>query len=256
MIRIAVICIIACLCLSANAQIKIVPREKLEAASSPQLSDNAAFLRFETTNIKAEPMNEDDGIVSYSYPFQNMSTDTLRLTRLVSTCSCVMAGCLVQEVPPGGKSEVIVRYNPKGHPGRFERKVFAYLDNEVKPVAILSLVVDVERGKNLSGMFPVAMGNIRLRRNEVTIQYGIKSIERCTFVNVSGSPLVVEFEKAMLPQCLSCVAEPHTLAAGEEGEIVITYDPSKGGEREKMPVILKGMGVQPSQSKITVILKK
>jgi hypothetical protein len=59
-----------------------------------------------------------------------------------------------------------------------------------------------------------------------------------------------------MPACLGFITEPETVGAGEEGEIVISYDPLKGGERERMPVILKGMGVPPSQSKITVIIKK
>ncbi len=254
--RIAYICIMACLCLSVNAQIKIVPREKLEAMSSPRLSDNAAFLHFETTYIKADPMDEDDGIRTFVYPFENKGRDTLKVTRFVSTCSCASASIQNQEVLPGQKSEVTVRYNPKGHPGRFERRIFVYTGTDTAPSAILRLAVDVERGTDLSGFYPVAMGNIRLRREEVFVTEGVRTIERCTFINVSGRPLKLECDKALLPPCLSFAAEPETVAAGKEGEIVITYDPSKGGARESMPVVLKGMGVPPSQSKINVILKK
>lgn len=245
-----------CLCLSVQAQIKIVPREKLEATASPRLSENSAFLHFETTYIKADPMGEDDGIATFVYPFENKGQDTLNISRLVSTCSCASASLQGQVISPGQKSEIIVRYNPKGHPGRFERRVFVYIGTDTTPSAILRLAVDVERGADLSGLYPVAMGNIRLRRNQVTVTKGVKAIERCTFINVSGRPLKLECDKALMPACLSFTTEPETVAGGEEGEIVITYDPSKGGEREKMPVILKGMGVPPGQSKITVIIKK
>lgn len=245
-----------CLCLSVQAQIKIVPREKLEAMSSPRLSENSAFLHFETTYIKADPMGEDDGIMTYVYPFENKGQDTLEISRLVSTCSCASASIHTAKVAPGQKSEIIVRYNPKGHPGRFERRVFVYIGTDSAPSAILRLAVDVERGADLSGLYPVAMGNIRLRRNEITVTKGLKTIERCTFINVSGRPLKLECDKALMPACLGFITEPETVGAGEEGEIVISYDPLKGGERERMPVILKGMGVPPSQSKITVIIKK
>lgn len=247
---------LSCLCLALEAQIKIVPREKLEAMSSPRLSDAASVLHFETNYLKADPMSEDDGVQIYRFPFENRGADTVRIARLVVTCSCVMASCDKKYVLPGEKSEIVVRYDPKGHPGRFERKIFVYTGAGDVPTAVLRLSVEVERGTDMAGLYPIAMGNIRLRRDEITVVKGTRSVERCTFVNVSGSPLKVEAEKALLPPCLTFKAEPETVAGGEEGEIVITYDPSKGGERDKMTVILKGMGVPPSQSKITVALKK
>lgn len=250
--RLGLILVAFSLCLCAQAQIKIVPREKLEAVNNPRLSLDAASLKFETTFIEAEPMREDDGIKTYVYPFTNIGKDTLQIKRLVSTCSCASAVCSASRLLPGESSEVIVRYNPKGHPGTFERKVFLYTEDSPSPTAILRLAVSVDRGADLAGAFPVGMGNIRLRTKEVNVERDRRLVQRCVFVNVSDKPLKLEYEKAMLPQCLSVKVEPEIVAGGEEGEIVITYDPSKGGVRDRMPVILKGLGIPPTQSTITV----
>ena len=153
-------------------------------------------------------------------------------------------------------SEIILKYNPKGHPGRFERKAFVYVGEEDAPAAILRLSVSVERGADYSGMFPISMGNIRMRCSEVRLKRGVKAVERCAFVNVSDKALRLECEKAMLPACVTFMAEPEVVAPGEEGRIVISYDPSKGGERNRVPVIVKGLGVPPSQSTITVIMNE
>ena len=244
-----------CLCMCAQAQIKIVPREKLEAVNNPRLSLDAASLKFETMYIEAEPMGEDDGIKTFVYPFENIGKDTIQIKRLVSTCSCASAICPVTRLLPGESSEVTVRYNPKGHPGTFERKVFLYTDDTPSPAAILRLAVKVDRGADLSGMFPVGMGNIRVRTKTLSVEKGSKAVQRCVFVNVSDKPLKMECEKAMLPPCLSFRTEPEIVAGGEEGEIVISYDPSKGGARDRMPVILKGLGVPPTQSTITVMAR-
>ena len=250
--RFGLILVAFSLCLCAQAQIKIVPREKLEAVNNPRLSLDAASLKFETTFIEAEPMREDDGIKTFVYPFTNVGKDTLQIKRLVSTCSCASAVCPASRLLPGESSEVIVRYNPKGHPGTFERKVFLYTEDSPSPTAILRLAVSVDRGADLAGAFPVGMGNIRLRTKEVYVERDRRLVQRCVFVNVSDKPLKLEYEKAMLPQCLSVKVEPEIVAGGEEGEIVITYDPSKGGVRDRMPVILKGLGIPPTQSTITV----
>ena len=43
---------------------------------------------------------------------------------------------------------------------------------------------------------------------------------------------------------------------GESGEIVVTYDPSRGDGKSRMTVMIKGLGVSPSQSSIVVMLNE
>ena len=252
---IGLIFMLMCLYLDAEAQIRIVPREKLSSITDPTLSETSASLRFDATRIEAEPMTEDDGIQNFTYSFENLGKDTLTVGRLVSSCTCISAACSRKTVAPGETSDVVVRYNPKGHPGKFERRIFVYMEGDMAPAAILRLAVRVENGKDMSGLYPVSMGKIRLRRNEVNITKGVKTVERCPFVNVSDMPFNVECECAMLPGCLSFRAEPEIVVAGGEGELVITYDPSVGGEKEQMIVLLKGLGVPPSQAAVVVKMK-
>ena len=249
------ITVLMCLGLSAQAQMLIVPREKLDAVNNPRLSEKSASFRFETLTITAEPMGEDDGVQTFAYPFENVGGDTLKIARLVTTCSCAAATCPKMTLAPGETSEISVRYNPKGHPGRFERKVFVYAEGEDSPAAVLKLAVNVERGADMSGHFPVSMGNIRVRRNEVTFVKGTKAIEACAFINVGDKPLTLQPESALMPVCLGFRTEPETVAPGQEGRILIDYDPAKGGERPRMPVMIKGLGVPPTQAAITVFMK-
>jgi hypothetical protein len=254
--RLGLICLLMCFWYCADAQIQTISREKLESVNTPLLSSDAKALKFELTRINAETMNEEDGVQTFVYPFENIGKDTILIKRIVSTCSCATALCEKKTVAPGDKSEIVVRYNPKGHPGRFERKVFVYTDDMQSPSAILRLSVEVERGKGYEGLYPISMGAIRVRRNEILVKRGVQAVEKCVFVNVSDGPLRLLCEKAMLPSCLTFKVEPEVVNAGKEGEIIITYDPAKGGVRDRMPVILKGLGVPPSQSTINVIIKE
>ena len=108
---------------TAQAQIVIVPREKLEAMNHPKVTAASLAMKFQTTNIKADPMGEDDGIKTFVYPFTNVGEDTLKIRRMVSGCSCMTAVCQKMSLAPGDSTAIVVKYNPKGHPGRFERKV-------------------------------------------------------------------------------------------------------------------------------------
>jgi hypothetical protein len=148
-----------------------------------------------------------------------------------------------------------VTYNPKGHPGKFERKIFVYTQDGNAPAAVLRLSVEVATGADLSQEWPVQMGGIRLRRSEVAFSAGAKGVEQLRFINLSGRPLALQCEENFLPECLSFRTEPEVVEDGAEGVIVISYDPSLPGVRDSMNVILKGLGLPPTKSSITVRIK-
>ena len=237
----------------AKAQMKILPREKIDNVANPRLSPDSAALKFETRHIVAEPINEDDAPSTYIFRFENVGQRTLNVDRLVSTCSCASASIDKKEVKPGERAEITVRCNPKGHPGRFERRIFVYTSGEGDPAAVLKLTVNVENGKDLSGVWPVQMGPIRLRRSSVEFVQGQNAVEKLRFINLSGKPLKLQCEETFLPDCLDFTAD--MVEDGQEGEIVISYDPSKPGAREQMKVILKDLGLPPTKATITVNIK-
>lgn len=250
---ISIISIWALAAMMASAQMRIISREKVDEVSNPTLSSDSASLVFDTTNVTAEPMNEDDAPKNFVYTFKNTGKETIEILRLVSTCSCATATCSVKSVAPGASAKINVRYNPKGHPGRFERKVFVYTQDGNNPAAILKLSVDVSNGSDYSTLWPVQMGGIRMRTTEVTFTQGKKAVETINFINLSGKSLKLECETMFLPACLSFSSE--LVENGKEGVMQITYDPTKPGARESLKLILKGLGLPPSQSSITIRIK-
>ncbi len=241
--------------MTADAQLRMVSKEKLQEVANPALSADSASLSFEQKHIIAEPMNEDDAPKTFVYGFTNISREPVAIKRLVSTCSCASAVCQVKEVAPGASAEISVIYNPKGHPGRFERKIFVYTQDGNAPAAVLRLSVEVATGADLSQEWPVQMGGIRLRRSEVVFSASAKGVEQLRFINLSGRPLALQCEENFLPGCLSFRTEPAVVEDGAEGVIVISYDPSLPGARDSMNVILKGLGLPPTKSSITVRIK-
>ena len=241
--------------MTADAQLRMVSREKLQEVANPALSADSASLSFEQKHIIAEPMNEDEVPKTFVYRFTNIGKETVAIKRLVSTCSCASAVCSVMEVAPGASAEISVRYNPKGHPGKFERKIFVYTQDGNAPAAVLKLSVEVATGADLSQEWPVQMGSIRLRRSEVAFSAGAKGVEQLRFINLSGRPLTLQCEESFLPECLSLRTEPEVVEDGAEGVIVISYAPSLPGARESVNLILKGLGLPPTKSSITVRIK-
>jgi hypothetical protein len=238
--------------MTAAAQLRMVSKEKLEQVSDPRHSADSAFLAFDTRHIVAEPMNEDDAPKTFVYRFTNIGESALQIKRLVSSCSCAAAVCTVREVAPGASAEISVRYNPAGHPGKFERKVFVYTQDGNDPSAVLKLSVDVSAGADLSGEWPVQMGSIRFRRSEVTFKAGEKAVETLRFINAGDRPVALDVDRDFLPACLSVSFDQEPVEPGEKGLIRIAFDPATSGARETMKVILKGLGLPPTRSTLTV----
>lgn len=235
---------------SASAQLKLVSKEKLKSVNAPELSKDSASLSFATRYIVAERMSEDDAPKTFTYEFTNVGRTKIEIKRLVSTCSCVNAICLDRIVSPGEKSTINVTYNPKGHPGKFERKIFVYTQDGDVPAAVLRLSVDVENGMDISGLYPLSMGKIRLRRTSVRFKKGEDAVEKLRFINVSGRVLRFDCDRAFLPECIKFYAPPTRPL--EEAEMLVRYDSSKPEAREKFTIFLNELGVPPSQSSLTV----
>ena len=236
--------------MSASAQMRIISREKVQAVSNPSLSADSASLAFETRHIVAEPMTEDDAPMTFIYRFDNKGDKVVEILRLVSTCSCASATCSVKKVAPGSSAEISVKYYPKGHPGKFERKVFVYTQPGNDPAAVLRLSVNVASGADRSTEWPIQMGGIRLRCSDVNFTHGQKAVETISFINLTGKTLKLECEEMFLPECFKFSSE--SVENGAEGTIRIIYDPSKSDVRDNVKLILKGLGLPPSQSSITI----
>ena len=237
----------------ADAQIRIIPRDKVEEVSSPRLADDSASFRFDEKHIKASAISEDDPPVFYRFEFVNIGRKELNVKRLVSTCTCAEATIDKARVAPGEDAVISLEYKPKGHPGKFERKVFVYTEDNVRPSAVLRLSIEVKNGKDMSKPYPIQKGVLRMRRDSVAFTEGMPGMEKLPVVNLGEHPL--KLEAMMLPPCLEFKAEPEILLPGSEGQIVLGYNPSSEGKtlrQRDLTVFIKGLGVPPSKSSIKV----
>lgn len=240
---------------SASAQIQIIPRDQLEARANPRHSADSSWLEFDSRMIETEMMDNDSPL-TFRYRMRNVGPEAVQIKRLTTTCSCAVAVCDRKTVNPGDTAVISVTYNPAGHPGKFTRRIFVYTQDGMFPAATLRLAVNVKHSDRFSDQYKHQIGTIRLRRQQVVFSPGVKAVEKIPFVNLSGSPMKLECDEAMLPACLDFTVEPSVIQDKEEGEIIISFDPEKGVVRENMPVILKGTGVSPSRSTITVRILK
>ncbi len=237
------------------------------------VAENAAAqdLSFERTRIEAGEISEDEK-PQYEYSFTNTGDEAVNIVKISTTCgSCLKAESDRMTVEPGEKAKITVSYFPKGHPGKFERRIFIYTaEAGTKPAAVLELAVSVKMGGDLTPYYPVNMGKIRMKSSEITFRKGRSEGICLEYLDVTEKDFRPQVSREMLPPYIKVsVVSPSELAAdeysaldgnakGKAGEICISFDSDafpQDKDKAEVPVMLKGLGVGPSSSTIRVTIK-
>lgn len=246
----------ACLQAQEKGQVKDWRESKIDSLYNPEISETGKFLVFDSCELDTGTIKEEADAPEFEFVWKNTGTSPVTVLKVSTTCSCAVP--IYERIPvnPGEKSSLKVRYHPKGHPGKFDRKIFVYTDlSGSRPAAVLSLKGYVEASSAPVWLYRYHMGNLYLRRVEVRFFPGRKAVERIMCFNAGDTPLSVSAEKMLLPPYIAFRCEPETVLPGEEADLVITYDPEASPARmlDVVPVILDGLEIPPSQRTLKVI---
>lgn len=236
-----------------RGQFHIVPRQRLDSMANPALANGAQAMRFVAKRIETGPIGEDDGPKNYRFEWQNVGDKPLAITRITTTCGCAAPSWDRQPVKPGEKATVTVTYHPKGHPGSFTRKIFLFTQLAANaPTAILELSGEVIPSARPTYAYPHARGNLLLKQEAIHLDPQLKAVERIECLNGGNDTLRIGVDTRILPLCIRAGFKPEVLRPGEIGELTVRFDPTAGRAPQRVPLFLRGVGLPPSQSAVTV----
>lgn len=251
---IAIIVVSILSCRVSDAQIRIVSREKIESVNNPTLADGAR-LDFETLTQQTGLIDESAEGLQYVYRFVNRGDEDIVITDVKSSCSCAEAHFESRRIAVGERDSIVVRYYPRGHIGRFERRLFVYTQlSDKEPSAVLNLIATVDSSTPHAEDYPVAMGALRLKRGEVQFNRSKSAVERIEVLNCSDSPMRITCRQEFLPRGVEFKSEPEAIEAGECGDLVIRYNATEYRGRERLLLMLNGTGTTPMQSSLRVVI--
>ena len=237
----------------ARGQFHIVPRERLDSMAQPALAHGAQAMRFDRTRIETGAIGEDDAPKSFVFTWRNTGDKPLVITRVKTTCGCAVPTCGKRPVKPGETDSVTVTYHPKGHPGSFVRKIFIFTQlAENAPSATLELAGEVIPSARPTYAYPHARGNLLLKQEEIRIEGTRPQVETIECLNGGNDTLRVRIDTRILPPCVRARFAPETLPPGGVGELTVRFDPAAGKAPGRIPLFLRGLGLQPGQSSVMV----
>lgn len=237
----------------ACGQFRIIPRERLDSLASPALAKGAGAMRFERSRIETGPIGEDDGPKSFTFTWRNNGETPLVITRVRTTCGCAVPTFDKRPVKPGEKASVTVTYHPKGHPGSFARKIFLFTQlDENAPTATLELAGEVIPSARPTYAYPYARGNLLLKQEVIRFTGTAPAAESIECLNGGNDTLRIGIDTRILPPCIRAEFSPAELLPGAIGELTVRFDPAAGRAPERIPVFIRGVGLPPGKSAVTV----
>lgn len=91
-----------------------------EAVETPV---SQAEITFAQTEHNFGIVPENGKKVSCTFEFTNTGKHPLVITRITTTCRCVDYKCSKKPIPPGGKGQITITYNPKKQEGVFYKVI-------------------------------------------------------------------------------------------------------------------------------------
>ncbi|MFI3285833.1 MAG: DUF1573 domain-containing protein [Rikenellaceae bacterium] len=229
--------------------------EKMLKIANPDLASGAEQIHFSSLNYDLGEISEDDPVVSGEFKMLNKGSEPIVILRATASCSCVTLQYPKTPIIEGQEATIQFRYNPKGYPGKINRRVMLYTNlSESAPTAVLTISGEATPSQDNSLHYPYSLGELRMRQPSVTFRDANNpSVERIVCINDSPGAMRLKVLDFQLPAGLSFRTEPEVIEAGATAEIVISHDPKlwQGGA-ESFPLVVSGVNVSPSRRTIDV----
>lgn len=235
-----------------SAQIRIVPQSRLDSVANPATVGDKMMRFADGAERDFGVLKESDDKWSTTLRWTNTGDKPLVVTRVTTSCSCVVAEASREVVKSGEQGTVSVSFNPQGRLGGVAQRVMIYTNlSERIPSAIVTLRGRVDNSaENVD--YPVAMGDLRLQTRQALFSKGEGGRVSIACKNVGTRSLRVSADAMLKTKGVTLECEPAVLEAGAEGVLVVECD---GGVEESCRVYVGGVEVAPRNRTIEIVIE-
>ena len=244
----------------AGAQSIFVPQHVLDSVANPPVDRNPSLV-FERESVDAGRLSEDDAPVTFGFPFRNVGDKPLVVTKVVTTCGCAVAHFDRKPVLPGDTARIAVTYDPKGHPGQIQRRIFIYTSaSSAHPSARLEITGEVVAVGRFTG-YPARLGTLAAKRRKLALEVRRGEIltERIECVNTGTKALRLRAVTGMCPAWLAFRTEPSVIDPGKTADLVVTVDgryvPDSRTDGIECLLPIEGLDGRPTERSLHITLK-
>ena len=97
--------------------------------------------------------------VEHDYVVENNGTAAVRISQVRSSCGCTVVQASKEDIPPGGKSSVHVRFDTTGRNGRQHKSIYVQTTDPLQSLLICQITGDITGTRPVTGNpVPAASG--------------------------------------------------------------------------------------------------
>lgn len=237
---------------TSYAQLKIIPQSAIKEAANPTIAQGSTIVIENNGTLSFGTIAEESGSWSGTIDWHTTDGKKASITRITSSCNCLVAEWSRRENTAAKGGKIGIKYLPKGHAGRVQQRLFVYTTlSDERPSAIVNVVGTVTPSADRSGDYGYSIGPLLVRQKELTLPAKGGEI-RVAVMNRGSSPITITHDKRMSIGGIRAHTEPTTLKSGEEGDLVVKYEPNG----EPVMLYLQGVNIPPRERKIEIKIEK
>ncbi len=204
--RISLVLILACLLLSAGP---------IFAGKGPKLK-----FREESKDFGKVKQGE---VLTHVFVFKNEGDETLKITKVKTSCGCTAAILFKEEIAPGEEGKIKLTYNTKGFQGKNTKYINVESNDPAQPRMRLTVTAEIEvppRPRIFLDRYAIDLGLV-LENEEIQAKTKIKNRGELEL------RVTCTHKRASFFSGGKKITFPLKIAAGKETEVEIRIPPSK-----------------------------
>jgi len=210
-------------------------------------------ITFDSKMYQFGTVKEESADVNIRFDFTNTGSNDLVIQNLNADKGIEIVDWTKDAVSPGEKGFIKASFHPKGHPGRVNKRINVYTDNEARAV-VLSVYGNVTPiPGTIADQYRKNFGDsgLRLKNTYVTIgniSNKDKAEKTIDIINTGAEDMTLTFK--YVPAYMTVKVSPEALKPNEKGVILVSYDASKnlgddgsqnwGAQNSRFYVIING----------------
>ena len=175
-----------------------------------------------------------EGPVSCIFTFTNIGKAPLVIHNVISSCGCTTPEWTREPVKPGATGTIPATFSNDQGPYPFDKTLTVYVgvgsSSLDRPVLLRLRGVSHEQKKDLDELFTTHIGNLGLRKTEVSIGYidqGVVKSDQMQVANLSKGELTVA--TASVTPGLTVTVTPNPIPARSMARLTYTVNPAEMG---------------------------
>jgi hypothetical protein len=165
--------------------------------------------------------------ITATFEFKNKSHRHLKISEVRPDCYCTSVEYPKEQIGAGEKFQIKMTYNAR-QLGHFDHQAAIVSNASNKPLYIRMKGVVLADYKDVSGTYPVEMGDLRLDKDALEFDDVNKGFEQVQELNIYNDGTCVYQPNLMhLPSYLTAVMVPEKLAPNSGGKITVTLHSDK-----------------------------